>query len=677
MKNILNLFLGLIFLWQSNNFSIAQSNATYSIKEQYDKRQNTFIENGSYNPCNVGSVPKDISDLYGDGMSYVLESYIRMYETTKDKAYLIKFILDAICMHEHRRDVLGIDSDPTWGCKSCCNGQICMYHDGLIIWPMSHFVHQVIIEEPSLYSLPLPQITNTKITNNLFGATFNTYGDFAQWLRIRTEQTLDWYTYGNSGNGFANYWGDDTRCYIPTTDHTDRALVINMQAGFASALFYLGITDPNTDYLHKAVQIAKAYKGTYIEKHPDIFNLCLFPSSHTYPVMDLQSNNSYVWKTNGWREITCNDYKEGKNDYEDISHAIQGLIYPRAIHNRLESNSVVLFDDNDMTRFRNTFSFNIYAGNSSGCPHFHSGIDGDDIVNYNSGFNGLDALKIRALSWMPFYKYDSYSSAPDVYDIVMSYYVCDILNNINNIESGMDFYGLSEVVAAQWDKECVNLTLYSRDVIYNQDFVVKNKLVVAPQQNDNVHQIGEDPFAEPKTFVDNGSKDRFVVEAGVTVNMVAGESIELLPGFETRLGSDFSASINLSTCTDGMRAANLRRSNTLNNVMIKHEIYNVSLTENIDKRFGEITVVENKLNLSDHIVLYPNPNSGQFQIEFLDTDLKSAEIIVYDATGKIVCKQNNIAQNSVQVELCSLQKGIYLVQVLHNGNSYTKRIVLQ
>jgi hypothetical protein len=224
-----------------------------------------------------------------------------------------------------------------------------------------------------------------------------------------------------------------------------------MQAGFACALFYFGLTNPNTDYLHKAAQIAIAYKGTYTEKHPGLLG-CLAPTSHSYPVLDLQSNNSYVWKTNGWREITCSDYNSGNNDYEDISHGVQTLIYPRAINNRLESNSVMLFDDYDMIRFRNTFSFNVYAGASSGCPQFHSGVEGDDVINYDSSFNGLNTLEIRSLSWMPFYKYDSYSSSPDVYDIIMNYYACDVLNSISNVATGLDFNGLSEVVSAQWDK---------------------------------------------------------------------------------------------------------------------------------------------------------------------------------------------------------------------------------
>ena len=632
MKTFLKILLAIITLSQ-NNLCSAQSNATYPIKEQYDKHNTDFVDN-VYNPCNIS--PSNIPNTYGDGMSYVLESYIKMYETTKDKAYLIKFIINSICMQENRQDTRGVTSNPRWTYG--------MYQDGLIIWPMAHFVHQIIVEEPSLYYLPLPQIPNTKITSNAFGETFNTYGDFAQWLRTRTEQTLGWYTYGNASNSFENYWGDDTRCYTPDQDPSSstRAQQINQQAGFACALFYFGLTNPNTDYLHKAAKIAIAYKGTYTEKHPGFLG-CATPTSHTHPVLDLQSNNSYVWKGNGWREINCGDVQNGDNDYEDISHGVSTLIYPRAINNRLESNNVMLFDDNDMIRFRNTFSFNVYAGTSSSCPQFHSGVDGDDVINYDSDFNGLNTLKVRTLAWMPFYKFDSYSSTPDVYDIVMNYYACDILNSISNIASGLDFYGLSEVVAAQWDKECVNLTLYNRDVTYNQDFIVKNKLVVAPQQSDNNYQAGvDDPFAEPKTFADNGSKDRFVVEPGTTVNFVAGESITFGPGTHIKAGSNVHAYIAPSACTDGMRIANPNGNNGNNNhglsknniismpEIVQHEIYNDTISANINKQLQEI----NEFNFQNSLTIFPNPFSEMTTINFSIKEKSNMTLKIVDQYGR-------------------------------------------
>lgn len=123
MKTFLKVFFVIISLYQSN-LCWTQTNATYPIKEQYDKRNTDFVDKG-YDPCNI--CPSNIPGNYGDGMSYVLESYIKMYETTKDKAYLIKFIINSICMQENRQDTRGATSDPRWAYDPS------MYLDGLII----------------------------------------------------------------------------------------------------------------------------------------------------------------------------------------------------------------------------------------------------------------------------------------------------------------------------------------------------------------------------------------------------------------------------------------------------------------------------------------------------------------------------------------------------------------
>ncbi len=49
---------------------------------------------------NTSPIPlaDEIGSTYGDGTAFVLESYLHMYETTGDLAYLFKFINRAICI---------------------------------------------------------------------------------------------------------------------------------------------------------------------------------------------------------------------------------------------------------------------------------------------------------------------------------------------------------------------------------------------------------------------------------------------------------------------------------------------------------------------------------------------------------------------------------------------------
>jgi hypothetical protein len=53
MKTLFKILLAIILLYQGN-LCVAQSNPTYPIKEQYDKRNTDFVDNG-YDPCNIYS----------------------------------------------------------------------------------------------------------------------------------------------------------------------------------------------------------------------------------------------------------------------------------------------------------------------------------------------------------------------------------------------------------------------------------------------------------------------------------------------------------------------------------------------------------------------------------------------------------------------------------------------
>jgi len=101
MKSYILSVIVIIFLIQVN-IAFAQY-ADFPIKEQYDATE-TKIVGTPYHYLDYSSTttPANRRDNLGDRMPYVLESYIKMYETTKDKAYLIRFIHHAISMQEER-----------------------------------------------------------------------------------------------------------------------------------------------------------------------------------------------------------------------------------------------------------------------------------------------------------------------------------------------------------------------------------------------------------------------------------------------------------------------------------------------------------------------------------------------------------------------------------------------
>lgn len=89
---------------------------------------------------------------------------------------------------------------------------------------------------------------------------------------------------------------------------------------------------------------------------------------------------------------------------------------------------------------------------------------------------------------------------------------------------------------------------------------------------------------------------------------------------------------------------------------------------------------ENSLALSK-FNLYPNPNSGVFNLEFATQDKGKAQVAVMDASGKLVhTEEITIGENGAftqQINLEKMGKGTYFVRIKIGEKWQTKQIVVQ
>ena len=105
MKNKICLILSIMYLL--NNGLVAQSYNSISVKEKYDNFNQQYV---NFSVCDLD--PDNDANTLGDAISKVLDEYITMYQVTKDKAYLYKFIKQSICIIGNRHDYAGINSTP-------------------------------------------------------------------------------------------------------------------------------------------------------------------------------------------------------------------------------------------------------------------------------------------------------------------------------------------------------------------------------------------------------------------------------------------------------------------------------------------------------------------------------------------------------------------------------------
>lgn len=76
------------------------------------------------------------------------------------------------------------------------------------------------------------------------------------------------------------------------------------------------------------------------------------------------------------------------------------------------------------------------------------------------------------------------------------------------------------------------------------------------------------------------------------------------------------------------------------------------------------------------VLVFPNPTDGNIAIQ-LNFDIQSsAQLRLTDLTGKTVL-ENSAFNKVTELNLNNLPKGVYLLQVIHEGNIYSGKVVLQ
>ncbi len=77
--------------------------------------------------------------------------------------------------------------------------------------------------------------------------------------------------------------------------------------------------------------------------------------------------------------------------------------------------------------------------------------------------------------------------------------------------------------------------------------------------------------------------------------------------------------------------------------------------------------------------IYPNPNNGDFKVAFRDMK-GDISIAVMNVSGQTVFNNNIVAENGltvVPVSLSTMPKGVYFLEVSYDGNTTTRKVVLQ
>ena len=158
------------------------------------------------------------------------------------------------------------------------------------------------------------------------------------------------------------------------------------------------------------------------------------------------------------------------------------------------------------------------------------------------------------------------------------------------------------------------------------------------------------------------------IPSGATTEYIAHEDILLQDGFFAEEGCDFNARIEVCiSCID--------REQKNYNSFCKDKFVTYNNDSQIFPKDSpkEIISLNNSNNFTD-VLIFPNPANQSFTISFTETQESVKQLCIFDMQGKIMLRQENLSDNTVNIS--NLPSGTYIVQVISKrGEEYTSKLV--
>jgi|GEM_PF-3007770 hypothetical protein len=197
--------------------------------------------------------------------------------------------------------------------------------------------------------------------------------------------------------------------------------------------------------------------------------------------------------------------------------------------------------------------------------------------------------------------------------------------------------------------------------------------------NASTYYVSDSAFynAQDSIAVAGDTAHGYIVQNSGYATMYAGRKIELGPGFRTNFTNNgyFHATVDSSNvCTPVTFAPPHHRSASSNN------------GNNSGNNSGETTsqaLIKN--NVNEELSVFPNPSTGSFTLQLMQTSTNRNlnitsdnrnYIYVFNTYGQLVF-QSVTNQNNTNIDLSGQPKGLYLVRVQSGSNVFTKKLFLQ
>ncbi len=167
-----------------------------------------------------------------------------------------------------------------------------------------------------------------------------------------------------------------------------------------------------------------------------------------------------------------------------------------------------------------------------------------------------------------------------------------------------------------------------------------------------------------------------VVEKLTTMNATSNGETEFHNVMMKMLPDASGTTVNYTHDVPAMHTLNASLTGTfiedINDLDVIVFIQNATTKQVMQARVATQALATNSFDTASKFKVYPNPSTGIVKIA-TETPV---DVIITDITGKVVFTMNQVTNES-QMNLSSLQKGIYLAKISHEGSEETQKIILK
>lgn len=215
------------------------------------------------------------------------------------------------------------------------------------------------------------------------------------------------------------------------------------------------------------------------------------------------------------------------------------------------------------------------------------------------------------------------------------------------------------------DQYAYNNTMRSRfelSPIYNQPVVVNFK--TNSFANENYYKV----------YDANGNI--VVSKSGFANNTNYNDTLDLTPGcYEFVMTDTDEDGISWWANSDGAGTLKIK---LLDGTVVKTFNPDFGSETRFQFSISEPTGVNYFGDAAGTLTIYPNPSEGKFTLDFINIEIKNAEICIYNLMGEAVYLKrfNDITGEKIYLNLSHLKKGIYLVKTTAESKRWQHKIVI-